>query len=80
MEFFRQMLPYLAAILSAVCSYLVSRIRTEELSHDIKTIQEYLDTSDNEYFINCPQCQYKIKLDEVRIHAEHAEKKEWDKK
>lgn len=77
MEFFQQMLPYLVAILSAVCSYLVSRIRTEELSHEIKTIQEYLDTSDNEYFINCPQCQYKIKLDEVRIHAE---KKEWDKK
>lgn len=71
------MLPYLVAILSAVCSYLVSKIRTEELSHEIKTIQEYLDTSDNEYFINCPQCQYKIKLDEVRIHAE---KKEGDKK
>lgn len=77
MEFFQQMLPYLVAILSAVCSYLVSKIRTEELSHEIKTIQEYLDTSDNEYFINCPQCQYKIKLDEVRIHAE---KKEGDKK
>lgn len=77
MEFFQQMLPYLVAIISAVCSYLVSKIRTEELSHEIKTIQEYLDTSDNEYFINCPQCQYKIKLDEVRIHAE---KKEGDKK
>lgn len=77
MEFFQQMLPYLVAILSAVCSYLVSKIRTEELSHEIKTIQEYLDTSDNEYFINCPQCQYKIKLEEVRIHAE---KKEGEKK
>lgn len=77
MEFFQQMLPYLVAILSAVCSYLVSKIRTEELSHEIKTIQEYLDTSDNEYFINCPQCQYKIKLEEVRIHAE---KKEEEKK
>lgn len=73
MEFFQQMLPYLVAILSAVCSYLVSKIRTEELSHEIKTIQEYLDTSDNEYFINCPQCQYKIKLEEVRIHAEKKE-------
>ncbi len=77
MEFFQQMLPYLVAILSAVCSYLVSKINTEELSHEIKTIQEYLDTSDNEYFINCPQCQYKIKLNEVRIHAE---KKEGEKK
>lgn len=73
MEFFQQMLPYLVAILSAVCSYLVSKIRTEELSHEIKTIQEYLETSDNEYFINCPQCQYKIKLEEVRIHAEKKE-------
>lgn len=73
MEFFQQMLPYLVAILSAICSYLVSKIRTEELSHEIKTIQEYLDTSDNEYFINCPQCQYKIKLGEVRIHAEKKE-------
>lgn len=77
MEFFQQMLPYLVSILSAVCSYLVSRIRAEEISREIKTIQEYLDTSDNEYFINCPQCQYKIKLEEVRIHAE---KKEGDKK
>lgn len=77
MEFFQQMLPYVVAILSAACSYLVSKIRTEELSHEIKTIQEYLDTSDNEYFINCPQCQYKIKLEEVRIHAE---KKEGEKK
>lgn len=41
MEFFQKMLPYLVAILSAVCSYLVSKIRTEELSHEIKTIQEY---------------------------------------
>lgn len=73
MEFFQQMLPYLVAILSAVCSYLVSKIRTEELSHEIKTIQEYLDTSDNEYFINCPHCQYKIKLGEVLIHAEKKE-------
>lgn len=74
MEFFQQMLPYLVAILSAVCSYLVSKIRTEELSREIKTIQEYLDTSDNEYFINCPQCQYKIKLGEVSIHAEKKER------
>lgn len=77
MEFFRLMLPCTVAIISAVCSYLVSKIRTEELSHEIKTIQEYLDTSDNEYFINCPQCQYKIKLGEVRIQAE---KKEGEKK
>lgn len=77
MEFFKLMLPCMVAIISAVCSYLVSKIRTEELSHEIKTIQEYLDTSDNEYFINCPQCQYKIKLGEVRIHAE---KKDGEKK
>lgn len=77
MEFFQQMQPYVVAILSIVCSYLVSKIRTEELSHEIKTIQEYLDTSENEYFINCPQCQYKIKLGEVRIRAE---KKEEEKK
>ena len=52
-------------------------MRTEELSHEFKSINEYLDTSDNEYIINCPQCQYKIKLGEVRIHAE---KKEEEKK
>ena len=75
MDILNGLIPCAVAILSACISYLISRMRSDELSREIKTIQEYLDTSDNSYFVNCPQCQYKINLNDVRIHAEKREDK-----
>jgi predicted Zn-ribbon and HTH transcriptional regulator len=58
------------SIITAVATYIISRLKTKSLASELEQVKKTLQDSDKLYYIQCPNCKAKIYLDQVSIKAE----------
>ena len=68
-----------AALISlavAVVGYLISYFTNKKLRDKVTTLEEFINSDDTEYYIECPNCGNKIVLNKVKILVERQKDKE----
>lgn len=58
------------SVITAVATYIISRLKTKSLASELEQVKKTLQDSDKLYYIQCPNCKAKIYLDQVSIKAE----------
>lgn len=62
-------------IVGALVTYIVNSIRSRDIKNRINTLEEFINSDDTVYYIECPNCKSKIELNKVKILVEKQEKK-----
>ena len=67
---------YAAVIALAVAAvgYLISYFSNKKLRDKISTLEDFINSDDTEYYIECPNCKSKIILNKVKILVNKQEK------
>ena len=66
----------LIALAVAVVGYLISYCTNKKLREKVTTLEEFINSDDTEYYIECPNCKSKIVLNKVKILIERQKNKE----
>ena len=66
----------LIALAVAVVGYLISYFTNKKLREKVTTLEEFINSDDTEYYIECPNCKSKIVLNKVKILVERQKNKE----
>ena len=66
----------LIALAVAVVGYLISYFTNKKLREKVTTLEEFINSDDTEYYIECPNCGSKIVLNKVKILVEKQKNKE----
>ena len=66
-QILNQIMPYLAALLIGILSYLISYIQTKKLKNKVISIEEAINNSEDDYYIFCPHCNAKVDLKSTKI-------------
>lgn len=66
----------LIALAIAVVGYFVSYFTNKRLKDKVATLEEFINSDDTEYYIECPNCKSKILLSKVKILVEKQKDKE----
>ena len=66
----------LIALAVAVVGYLISYFTNKKLRDKVTTLEEFINSDDTEYYIECPNCGNKIVLNKVKILIERQKDKE----
>lgn len=66
----------LIALAVAVVGYLISYFTNKKLRDKVSTLEEFINSDDTEYYIECPNCKQKIVLNKVKILVEKQKNKE----
>lgn len=64
----------LIALAVAVVGYLISYFTNKKLRDKVTTLEEFINSDDTEYYIECPNCKSKIILSKVKILINKQEK------
>ena len=62
------------ALAVAVVGYLISYFTNKKLRDKVTTLEEFINSDDTEYYIECPNCKSKIILSKVKILINKQEK------
>ena len=62
------------ALAVAVVGYLISYFTNKKLREKVSTLEEFINSDDTEYYIECPNCKSKIILNKVKILVNKQEK------
>lgn len=57
----------LIALGVAVVGYLISYLSNRKLKDKVETLEQFINSDDTEYYIECPNCKSKIILNKVKI-------------
>ena len=66
----------LIALAVAVVGYLISYFTNKKLRDKVTTLEEFINSDDTEYYIECPNCKSKIVSNKVKILIERQKDKE----
>lgn len=66
----------LISLVIAVVTYLISLIGNRKLKQKITSLEEFINSSETEYYIECPHCKHKIVLNKVKILVNKQDKDE----
>lgn len=66
----------LIALAVAIVGYLISYFTNKKLRDKVTTLEEFINSDDTEYYIECPNCGNKIVLNKVKILVERQKDKE----
>ena len=66
----------LIALAVAVVGYLISYFTNKKLKDKVETLEEFINSDDTEYYIECPNCKSNIVLNKVKISIERQKDKE----
>ena len=64
----------LIALAIAVIGYFVSYFTNKRLKDKVDTLEEFINSDDTQYYIECPNCKSKIILNKVKILVEKQNK------
>lgn len=62
------------ALAVAVVGYLISYLSNKKLRDKVSTLEDFINSDDTEYYIECPNCKSKIILNKVKILINKQEK------
>ena len=55
------------SLIGALVAYLVSYLNNKKVKEKLQTLEEFVNSDDTEYYIECPNCKSKIVLNKVKI-------------
>lgn len=55
------------SLIGALVAYLVSYLNNKKVKEKLQTLEEFINSDDTEYYIECPNCKSKIVLNKVKI-------------
>lgn len=55
------------AIIGAISAFLVSYLKTKSINKRLISLEEFINSDDVEYYVECPKCGNKIILNKVKI-------------
>ena len=55
------------SLVGAVVAYLVSYLNNKKVKEKLQTLEDFINSDDTEYYIECPNCKAKIILNKVKI-------------
>lgn len=73
---FTQLQGPIISLAIAVIGYIISTIGNRALKKKISTLEEFINSSETEYYIECPHCKHKIVLNKVKILVNNQDKTE----
>lgn len=62
------------ALAVAAVGYLISYFSNKKLRDKVSTLEDFINSDDTEYYIECPNCKSKIILNKVKILVNKQEK------
>ena len=55
------------SLIGALVAYLVSDLNNKKVKEKLQTLEEFINSDDTEYYIECPNCKSRIVLNKVKI-------------
>lgn len=62
-----QITPILISLAIAIVGYLTAYFTNLKLKKKLTTLEEFINSDDTEYYIECPNCKSKIILNKIKI-------------
>lgn len=62
-----QLAPILISLAIAIAGYLTAYFTNLKLKKKLTTLEEFINSDDTEYYIECPNCKSKIILNKIKI-------------
>lgn len=66
-ELYGALIAALGVLISTLAGFLVSWMKSRALSKKIIALEDFFNSDDTEYYIECPKCGNKIILNKVKI-------------
>lgn len=66
-EIYAALIAAAVAIIGAVATYIVNNLKAKDIRDRVETLEEFINSDDTEYYIECPNCKSKIILNKVKI-------------
>ena len=66
-ELYTALIAGAVTIIGALVTYIVNSIRNKDVKNRLDTLEEFINSDDTEYYIECPNCKSKIILNKVKI-------------
>ena len=55
------------SVVGALVAYFVSYLNNKKVKEKLQTLEDFINSDDTEYYIECPKCGNKIILNKVKI-------------
>ena len=55
------------SLIGALVAYFVSYLNNKKVKEKLETLEDFINSDDTEYYIECPNCKSKIILNKVKI-------------
>lgn len=55
------------SLIGALVAYFVSYLNNKKVKEKLQTLEEFINSDDTEYYIECPNCGNRIILNKVKI-------------
>ena len=62
------------SLIGALVAYLVSYLNNKKVKEKLQTLEEFINSDDTEYYIECPNCKSRIVLNKVKILVSRQDK------
>lgn len=69
-ELYATLIAAAGILVSALASFLVSWMKSRALSKKIIALEDFFNSDETEYYVECPKCGNKIILNKVKIFCE----------
>lgn len=66
-ELYAALIAAAITIIGALATYIVNNLKSKEIKNRLKSLEEFINSDDAEYYIECPNCKSKIVLSKVKI-------------
>lgn len=66
-ELYTALIAAAVAIIGAVATYIVNSFKQKDVKNRLNTLEEFINSDDTEYYIECPNCKNKIILNKIKI-------------
>ena len=66
-ELYAALIAAAITIIGALATYIVNNLKAKEIKLRLKSLEEFINSDDAEYYIECPNCKSKIVLSKVKI-------------
>ena len=55
------------SVVGALVTYFVSYLNNKKVKEKLQTLEDFINSDDTEYYIECPNCKSKIILNKIKI-------------
>lgn len=66
-ELYAALIAAAITIIGALATYIVNNLKAKEIKLRLKSLEEFINSDDMTYYIECPNCKSKIILNKVKI-------------